>query len=87
MKPFGEACWLLMGKIHIMSKHIMVWSPLFLIFLNQFITSFVFFHWFMFVLALTLRLIFSTIRLLLLPNSGLHGLIGLHVGSFLKFSL
>ena len=65
----------------------MVWSPLFLIFLNQFITSFVFFHWFMFVLALTLRLIFSTIRLLLLPNSGLHGLIGLLVGSFLKFSL
>ena len=86
-EDFGGACWLLMGKIHICRSISWCCQLCFFIFLNQFITLFVFFHCFMFVLALTLRLIFSTICLFTLPNSGLHGLISLHVGLFLKFSL
>ena len=53
-KAFWRSVLLIDGQKSHMSKQNMVWSVLFLIFLNQFITSFVFFNWFILVVALTL---------------------------------
>ena len=60
---------------------------LFSMVLNQSITADVFFHWLIFVAAMTLALTLSRICLLIFPNSGFVGLINLQVGLFAKFGL
>ena len=55
--------------------------------LNHWITSAEFLHWVCLVACLTLKFIFSRIFLLILPISGLAGLISLQDGLLLKLSL
>ena len=57
------------------------------IFLNQFRTSSVFFHCISPDCSLTVLTMFARILLLILPVSGLQGLMSLQVGLFWKFAL